>query len=120
MARRREGSVTADAFPGAPSLLDLNWEAHLRNTGDDTSALSFLSGFGFGSIIGVFVALLLAPQTGRQIRQQVRHTGIELRGRAPHRHAHGASDAPSDTLADEAEQAEIELMRRAANLGDEG
>jgi hypothetical protein len=111
---------TPEAVARRPVLLDVDWETHLRDSGGDTSALSFMSGLGLGSIIGVIVAILLAPQTGREIRQQVRHTGIELRGRVPHLHADTPDSDIGETLADEAEHAEIELMRRAADRGDEG
>jgi gas vesicle protein len=115
MAGRIDGRV--------PGLLDLDWERHLSDPGGDTSALSFLSGLGLGTLVGVLVALLLAPQPGRQIREQVRHTGIELRSRAPHRAPRSSATSPdlptSETLADEAEHAEVELMRRMAQ-GDDG
>jgi hypothetical protein len=112
MAGEAGGRLAVDALPRLPALRDLDWDTHLQDTAGDTSALSFLSGFGLGSIIGVIVALLLAPQTGRQIRQQVRHTGIELRSRASHLHR---DTTPDETLADEAEQAEVELLRRVTN-----
>jgi hypothetical protein len=117
MAGGNGGRSTADVLPRIPALRDLDWETHLRDSGGDTSALSFLSGFGLGTIVGVIVAILLAPQPGRNIRQQVRHTGIELRSRAQ-RHPTRAN--PDETLADEAEQAEVELMRRLSGAEDEG
>jgi len=111
--------MTGEARPPVPTLRNLDWETHLQDAGGDTSALSFLSGFGLGSIIGVLVAILLAPQSGRQIRQHVRHTGIELRSHAPHLHRPDTGGEDGETLADEAEQAEIELLRRMTSQGDE-
>lgn len=112
MAGGMIGRPTGDTLPKLPSLRELDWDMHLQDAGGDTSALSFLSGFGLGSIIGVIVAILLAPQSGRQIREQVRHTGIELRSRAAHLQPRTVADAADETLADEAEQAEVKLLRR--------
>jgi hypothetical protein len=68
---------------GALSLLrEIDWEQHLQDPSRDTSSLSLVSGLGLGALVGVIVALLLAPQPGRQAREQIRHTGIELRTRS--------------------------------------
>jgi hypothetical protein len=68
---------------GVLSLLrEIDWEQHLQDPSGDTSSLSLLSGLGLGALVGVLVALLLAPQPGRQTREQIRHTGIELRARS--------------------------------------
>lgn len=89
---------------------DIDWDRQLRDTSGDTSSLSFLSGFLLGAATGLLVGLALAPQSGRQAVAQVWQTGIELRERGA-RTLH-ARDAADETLADEAEQAETEMMRR--------
>jgi hypothetical protein len=69
--------------PGVISLLrEIDWDQHLQDPSGDTSSLSLLSGLGLGTLVGVIVALLLAPQPGRQTREQIRDTGIELRARS--------------------------------------
>lgn len=106
----------ADALQLLAALRDLDWEAHLSDPSEDTSALSFLSGFGLGALIGVIVAVVLAPQAGRRIREQVWHTGIELgqRGSRLRHRPETTDDADDHTLAEEGERAEVELMRRMA------
>jgi hypothetical protein len=96
------------------ALRDIDWEQHLRDPSEDTSALSFLSGFGLGALVGIVVAIILAPQPGRRIREQVRDTGIELgqRGSRLRQRASGGRGGGDDTLAEEGERAEVELMRR--------
>jgi hypothetical protein len=90
----------------AASLRSIDWERQLRDPSGDTALLSFSSGLLLGAFVGVVVALLLAPRPGRETREQVWHTGIELRARA---RSGGDHD---ETLADRAEQAEVELLRR--------
>jgi hypothetical protein len=87
-----------------------------RQTEDnDASSLSFLSGLIFGLVVGIVVAFGLAPQSGRRTRQTVWETGIELRARAPHWRRANA-DASDDTLADEAERAEVAMHQRLADV----
>ncbi|HYI16675.1 MAG TPA: YtxH domain-containing protein [Thermomicrobiales bacterium] len=94
------------------TLRDIDWEQYLRDPSGDTSSLSLLSGLGLGALVGFVVALLLAPQPGRQAREQIRDTGIELRTRSARWRA-GLNEADSTTtLAAEAENAEVELLRR--------
>jgi hypothetical protein len=96
------------------SLPDVDWgevERHLRDTSGDTFWPSFVSGVALGGLIGALVALVLAPRTGRNTRRQVWETTIELRSRAPKLRA-GPGEEVSETLADEAAQAEIEMVRR--------
>jgi len=59
------------------SLRDLDWEQY-TSSDDDTSSLSFFSGMLLGLIVGTIVAVLLAPQSGSDTREQVVQTGIEL------------------------------------------
>ncbi len=94
------------------SLRDIDWEQYLRDPSGDTSSLSLLSGFGLGALVGFFVAWLLAPQPGRQAREHIRDTGIELRTRSARWRTGLSGDADAETLADEAESAEVDLLRR--------
>jgi gas vesicle protein len=52
----------------------------MSDSGD--GAISFFAGFLFGGIIGAGIALLMAPQSGPETREQLKTTGIELKGRA--------------------------------------
>lgn len=92
------------------ALRDIDWDTYLGDPSGDTFSLSFVSGLLLGTVIGIAVALLLAPQTGRRTVARVWHTGIELRQRGSARRSH-AFDA-DETLADEAEQSETSMMRR--------
>lgn len=74
-------AVRLDTRGALSSLREIDWEQRLRDPSGDPSSLSFLSGLGLGALMGVIVALLLAPQPGRQAREQIRDTGIELRAR---------------------------------------
>lgn len=94
------------------SLRDIDWEQYLRDPSGDTLSLSLLSGFGLGAVVGFFVAWLLAPQPGRQARGQIRVTGIELRARSVRWRTGLHGNLDEETLADEAEQAEVVLLRR--------
>ena len=91
-------------------LREIDWDDYLGDPSGDTSSLSFVSGLILGLVVGVIVALLLAPQSGRRTVAQAWHTGIELRQRGVSR----LSNAPpnDETLADEAEQSETDMMRR--------
>jgi hypothetical protein len=106
-------AVRLDARGALSSLRDIDWERYLRDPSGDTSSLSFLSGLGLGTLVGFVVALLLAPQPGRQAREHIRDTGIELRTRSARWRAGRNDEADAETLADEAESAEVELLRRS-------
>lgn len=77
-AVRHEPLLRLAALPGVDPR-DL--AARLHDPSADTSSLSFVSGALLGLVVGVLVALALAPQAGRHTRQHVWDTGIELRGR---------------------------------------
>lgn len=49
---------------------------------NNSRGLEFLAGFLLGGIVGAAVALLMAPQSGEQIREDLRERGIELRNRS--------------------------------------
>lgn len=108
-------AVRLDTRGALSSLRDIDWERHLRDPSGDTSSLSFLSGLGLGTLVGFLVALLLAPQPGRQAREHIRDTGIELRTRSARWRA-GFNDDDRETLADEAESAEVALLRRQRGM----
>ncbi len=46
----------------------------------NNSGVEFLAGLFFGSMLGVVIGLLLAPQSGEETRAQLVDRGIELRG----------------------------------------
>ncbi len=107
------GGVRSDRgeLPPLALLREIDWEEHLRDPSGDTSSLSFVSGLILGMVVGAIVALTLAPQSGRRMVEQVWHTGIEL-GSRTRRAVTSESSSDEETLADEAEQAEADMMRR--------
>jgi hypothetical protein len=105
-----------DTHGALSALRDIDWEQYLRDPSGDTSSLSFLSGLGLGALVGTVVAVLLAPQPGRQAREQIHHTGIELRARSARWRSGFDDDPNAETLADEAESAEVDLLRRNREL----
>lgn len=46
------------------------------------NTMSMLAGFVVGGVAGAGVALLLAPQSGKETRAQIQHKTVELRDRA--------------------------------------
>ena len=54
------------------------------------AALMFVAGLTFGSVISAVVMLLVAPQSGKKTRRQIKKKGKELR--------HQASDAVDGTV----------------------
>ncbi len=46
------------------------------------SSFDFLAGFVFGALAGALAALLLAPSSGEELREQIKEKGIELKERA--------------------------------------
>jgi hypothetical protein len=47
------------------ALRGIDWERELRDPSGDTSRLSFFSGFCLGLVVGIVVAVLLAPDDDR-------------------------------------------------------
>ena len=50
--------------------------------GTNSSVGSFFSGFLIGGLVGAAAALLLAPQSGEESRNQIREKGVELKEKA--------------------------------------
>lgn len=50
--------------------------------GRNTSIFSLISAFAVGGMIGAGVALLMAPQSGQETRDQIRNKSLELKDRA--------------------------------------
>ncbi len=48
----------------------------------DSGASDFLAGFFIGTLMGAALALLFAPSSGEDTRQQIKEKGIELKERA--------------------------------------
>lgn len=46
---------------------------------NDSDIGAFLTGFVIGGLVGAAVALIMAPQSGAETREQLRQKGIELR-----------------------------------------
>ena len=51
-----------------------------NNSGSEIG--SFFAGFLVGGLVGAAAALLLAPQSGEETREQIRQSGIKLQGQA--------------------------------------
>ncbi len=49
---------------------------------NDSGAADFLAGFFIGTLVGAAFALLFAPSSGEDTRQQIKEKGIELKERA--------------------------------------
>ncbi|MBE2200231.1 MAG: YtxH domain-containing protein [Anaerolinea sp.] len=62
-----------------------------NNLSDFLAGLMFLAGLLLGSLIGAGVTLLLAPQSGKKTRKQIRRKGRDLRTQT--------TDAVDDTVA---------------------
>ena len=76
-----------------------------NNNGGDIGA--FFAGFLVGGLVGAAAALLLAPQSGEETREQIRQKGIELQDRG------------EDVLAEaraKAEAVAADIRRRAEEL----
>lgn len=48
----------------------------------DSGAGDFLAGFFVGTLVGAAFALLLAPASGQDVREQIKEKGVELQQRA--------------------------------------
>lgn len=68
---------------------------------------SFFTGFFVGALVGGAAALLLAPQSGEETRQQIRDKGIELKEKA---------ETTYNEVIDEIEDSTTELRGRLEGL----
>jgi gas vesicle protein len=84
--------------------------------------MSVLSAFALGSLIGAGIALLMAPQSGEETRQQLRDRGMELRDRAEDtmdqtRHR---AEKTLDEVADRAKKTTEDVRQRGHEAIDKG
>ena len=77
---------------------------------DDSRGWEFLTGFLLGTVVGAAAALLLAPQSGEETREQIHERGIELGGRAAEVTEQGRKRA--EELTAEARQRAAEAKER--------
>ncbi|MCO5177793.1 MAG: YtxH domain-containing protein [Thermomicrobiales bacterium] len=89
------------------SLREIDWDNQLRDTSGDTSSLSFVSGMLLGTAIGLLAGFILAPRTGKQTIDQLRQSRSDVRSRIRQ-----TRDEHEETLAEQGEEAETEMMRR--------
>lgn len=55
----------------------------MSNGSDDKNvALNFLAGLGVGALVGAVAALLLAPQSGKDTREDIKAAADDLRNKA--------------------------------------
>ena len=55
----------------------------MNNGSDDRNvALNFLAGLGVGALVGAIAALLLAPQSGKDTREDIKAAADDLRAKA--------------------------------------
>lgn len=73
---------------------------------------AFLSGLLIGGLVGAAAALLMAPQSGEETREQIKQRGIELRDRADEEIKHFRAQA-DQALADVRAQS-AELQKKAS------
>lgn len=86
------------------------------NSGSDLGA--FLAGFVIGGLVGAAVALILAPQSGEDTRNQLRQQGDELRSRATQ-----SSNSTGDYLATARDRLQVtgtDVQNRARIVLDTG
>lgn len=83
---------------------------------------AFLAGFFVGALAGVASALLFAPQSGEETREQIKQKGIELSDRATQMADEArvkAEQAMNDARV-KIEEATVELQKRAKELQEQG
>jgi gas vesicle protein len=76
----------------------------------DSRGWEFLTGFLLGSVVGAAAALMFAPQSGEEMREDIRERGIELKGRATDLSEQGRKRA--EELAEQARQRAAEAQER--------
>jgi len=83
---------------------------------------AFLTGFFVGGLIGAGVALIFAPQSGEETREQIRQKGINLgeqASQAAEEARYKAEQALSEARV-KLDEAAVDLQKRAKELQDQG
>lgn len=81
---------------------------------------AFLAGFVIGGLVGAATALILAPQSGEQMRDQIAHKGQELRqlGEERVQHYRELADAYTEEYRHKAEEVVADARERIAHTGE--
>jgi len=87
----------------------------LENSNAFLAALSFIAGLVLGALAGAVTALLIAPQSGKKTRLQIRRKGKGLRKQT----AEAVKDGV-DQLRDIASEATTSIHEQAENLQQRG
>lgn len=74
-----------------------NHEQEVQHTNNASNSSSALAGLLIGGLAGAGAALLLAPQSGKETREQIQQKTIELRDRAAETVEGAVSQAKSKT-----------------------
>ena len=86
-----------------------------KQTNDNSTAMYFLTGLLIGGLAGTAAMLLLAPQSGKETRDQIQAKGIELRD--------GASDTVEKTVEQvrqKGQQISTDVREKAGELQQRG
>jgi gas vesicle protein len=94
-----------------PDLREINFRKKENNTG------KWIAGIAIGSMIGAAIALLYAPKSGRQMREQLRREADELGSRATHM-ARETADQARSKAKEMAKEAEGEMKRQKEIMED--
>ncbi len=88
---------------------------------DDSDIGAFLTGFVIGGLVGAAVALILAPQSGTETREQIRQKGIELKEQGEEKltDARTKAEAAATEARARAEKMAAEAKTRAEHLAAE-
>jgi gas vesicle protein len=81
----------------------------------NSSAGSFLAGVFFGGLAGAIAALFLAPQSGKETRQQIQQKALDLRNQA--------ATTVEKTITDirtKADQLKVDVEEKAKTLSQQG
>jgi gas vesicle protein len=78
---------------------------------DENRGWEFFAGFLLGSFVGAAAALLFAPQSGEETREEIRERGIELQGRM---------NVTTEEARQRAEQLALQARQRAAEAQERG
>jgi gas vesicle protein len=81
---------------------------------------AFLAGFVIGGLVGAATALILAPQSGEQMREQIAHKGQELRQVSEERvqHYRELADNYAQDYREKADEVIAEARERVAHTGE--